>query len=61
MNELKDLSFLIEDNAAILEFSEIKRFNKKKLCLWVKQNCGIDLNIDSLFDVHVTRIHEYKR
>ena len=36
MNELKDLSFLIEDNAAILEFSEIKRFNKKKLCLWVK-------------------------
>jgi len=27
----------------------------------IKQNCGVDVNVDSIFDVHVKRIHEYKR
>ena len=61
MDELKDLDHLIDDDAALIEFSEIKRSNKEKLWWWVKTNCGIELNLDSLFDVHVKRIHEYKR
>lgn len=28
---------------------------------WVKKTCHIDIDIDSLFDVQVKRIHEYKR
>lgn len=39
----------------------IKQENKEKLRKWVRANCGVELNIDSLFDVHVKRIHEYKR
>jgi len=32
----------------------IKRQNKEKLYWWVKDKCGIDLNIDSLFDIQVS-------
>ena len=39
----------------------IKQENKERLRKWVKANCGVDLNPDSLFDIHVKRIHEYKR
>jgi starch phosphorylase len=40
---------------------QIKQENKERLRKWVKLNCGVDLNPDSLFDVMVKRIHEYKR
>lgn len=29
--------------------------------MWVRHHCEIEINIDSLFDVQVKRIHEYKR
>jgi len=40
---------------------EVKRENKKRLAALVKKECGIDFPIDSLFDIQVKRIHEYKR
>ena len=61
MEELNDLQHLIDDDEALIEFAGIKRQNKERLWWWVKQYCGIELNLDSLFDVHVKRIHEYKR
>jgi hypothetical protein len=33
------------------EWRLIKRENKEKLARWVYKNCGVELNIDSLFDV----------
>lgn len=38
-----------------------RRANKLRLAEYVKRTCGIHLDIDALFDVHVKRIHEYKR
>jgi len=47
------------------DFSErwfnVKKANKQRLAQLVKEKCHIDFDIDSLFDVQVKRIHEYKR
>ncbi len=40
---------------------KIKRENKEKLFHYVQETLKIELNINSLFDVHIKRLHEYKR
>ena len=39
----------------------IKRYNKKKLVKWIEKQTSIIVNEDSMFDVQIKRIHEYKR
>jgi starch phosphorylase len=43
------------------QFAAVKRANKTKLAALVKERLGVVISPDSLFDVHVKRIHEYKR
>lgn len=43
------------------KFTAIKRANKARLQKWVKENTGFDIPLDSLYDIQVKRIHEYKR
>jgi len=50
-----------EDGAVIRKLAEIKRANKVRLSDYLKVSQGISLNPDSLFDVQVKRLHEYKR
>ena len=50
-----------DDSAALAEFMDIKRKNKERLAAYVKKQTGEELNVDSLFDVQVKRLHEYKR
>ncbi|HWZ44397.1 MAG TPA: glycogen/starch/alpha-glucan phosphorylase [Candidatus Saccharimonadales bacterium] len=52
---------LAHDPAFQQEFLAIKRQNKQKLVKVVLQSTGIGIDPDSLFDVQVKRIHEYKR
>lgn len=40
---------------------EIKQQNKANLAAYIKKTRNIDVNINSIFDVQVKRIHEYKR
>lgn len=49
------------DPVFISAFRAAKRWNKQRLARWVRNNLDITLNPDSLFDVQVKRIHEYKR
>lgn len=42
-------------------FRAIKATNKRRLAQHVATRCGVSVSSDSLFDVHVKRIHEYKR
>jgi glycogen phosphorylase len=42
-------------------FRAVRRENKRELADLVGRECGVAINVDSLFDVHVKRIHEYKR
>ncbi len=51
-----------KDTPAVLDrIAEIKYDQKKKLAAYVKENEGVTLNPDSVFDIQVKRLHEYKR
>ncbi len=50
-----------QEPAAQKEFMEIKRKNKVRLAKYIKEHNGIDVDPDSIFDVQVKRLHEYKR
>ena len=52
---------LADDPACREEFRRIKRQNKLRLAKYIKEHNGIDVNPDSIFDVQVKRLHEYKR
>lgn len=43
------------------KFLSVKRDNKQRLADHVRRELGITLNVDSVFDVQIKRIHEYKR
>ena len=60
-SELSKLMPYADDAAALSEFMDIKRKNKERLAAYVKKQTGEELNVDSLFDVQVKRLHEYKR
>jgi starch phosphorylase len=52
---------LAEDAAFRRRFREVKRDNKARLAEIVRAENGLSLDLDSIFDVQVKRIHEYKR
>jgi glycogen phosphorylase len=50
------------DNAPLgAEFMTVKRENKQRLADHIRRELGITVNVNSLFDVQIKRIHEYKR
>lgn len=60
-SELKKLCVFENDKAVLEQLMKIKRNNKERFAKYVKQNSKIDINVDSIFDVQVKRLHEYKR
>jgi len=61
LDQLRRIAPLADDGAFRKRFSAVKQANKKRLAEFIQKQCGIEINLDSLFDVHVKRIHEYKR
>lgn len=59
--ELKKLMAIVDDENAQNEFLEIKRIKKEALAKRIFEEQGIELNPDSIFDIQVKRLHEYKR
>ena len=55
------LTAIAGDAKAQKEFMDIKRQNKLRLAKYIKEHNGIEVNPDSIFDVQVKRLHEYKR
>ena len=58
---LRALEPLAEDAGFRALFRDVKRENKQRLADIVRAENGITLDLDSIFDVQVKRIHEYKR
>jgi len=61
LGELRQLEPLVEDAAFRRRFREIKRDNKVRLAQIIKEENDITVDVDSMFDVQVKRLHEYKR
>ena len=61
LEELRKLAPLADDAGFRDEFRAVKRANKKQLAGLIKDRLAISVDVDSIFDVQVKRIHEYKR
>ena len=61
LDQLRRLAPHAADADFRAQFATVKHANKERLAAVVRQQLGVQLNLDSLFDVHVKRIHEYKR
>ncbi len=61
LDELRRLEPLAEDAAFRAEWRAVKRANKQALADEIRARTGVEADPESLFDVQVKRIHEYKR
>lgn len=59
--QLENLTPFADDAAFRDKFAVIKRDNKERLAKYILENNGIVVNPDSMFDVQIKRLHEYKR
>jgi starch phosphorylase len=61
LTQLKKLTPLADDKDFRKAFRAVKQANKQRLADKIKSHTGISINPNSLFDVQIKRIHEYKR
>jgi starch phosphorylase len=61
LGQLEKLTPLVDDAAFRARWWQIKRENKRDLAVFINERTGVVVDPDSLFDVQVKRIHEYKR
>ncbi|MGH7796559.1 MAG: glycogen/starch/alpha-glucan phosphorylase, partial [Candidatus Binatia bacterium] len=59
--ELERIEPFAVDPAFQKEWQTIKADNKRALAAFIKERCGISVDPQSLFDIQVKRLHEYKR
>lgn len=58
---LNNLNKFCDDDSVLNRLAEIKHENKVRLSNYIDKNYGICVNPDSVFDMQVKRLHEYKR
>jgi starch phosphorylase len=61
LTQIKKITPLANDAEFRKAFAAVKHANKVRLATKIEQKTGIKLNVNSLFDVQIKRIHEYKR
>ncbi len=61
LGQLRRLEPLADDPEFQEEFSQIKRANKTRLASWIQKRFSVKASPEALFDVHIKRLHEYKR
>ena len=59
--ELEKFLAYKDDDAVIEKLLSVKGDNKKALCDYLKQTQNVELNPESIFDIQIKRLHEYKR
>ncbi len=61
LNQLKKIDKLADSKEFRKKFTDVKHQNKKDLIAFIEAEYGISLEPDSIFDIQIKRIHEYKR
>lgn len=61
LSELKKLEQFADDSAVLKEFIAIKREKKTELARYILEEEGIEVQPNSIFDIQIKRLHEYKR
>ncbi|NXQ98248.1 PYGL protein, partial [Sagittarius serpentarius] len=61
LSQLTKLREFVDDDLFIREVAKVKQENKVKFALYLEKEYKVKINPSSMFDVHVKRIHEYKR
>lgn len=61
LKQLQLLTPLADEENFCAEFAKVKRANKERFAAFMQKHYKIDINVDSLFDVQIKRMHEYKR
>ncbi len=61
LNDIEKFNDFVDDKEVLDRLYEIKKANKKRLAEYIEQKNGIVVNCDSIFDIQVKRLHEYKR
>ncbi len=59
--ELKQLEAFVDDPVFLDELRVVKQKNKERLAVKVREVLGVHIDPQSLFDVQIKRLHEYKR
>ena len=60
-NELEKLGNFINDDAVLTKIVDIKNAKKTELASYLKKTQNLDVPDNSIFDIQVKRLHEYKR
>jgi starch phosphorylase len=61
LSKLEELKKYVEDEKVLKRFLQIKYEKKLELANYIKIHEGIEINPNSLFDIQIKRLHEYKR
>uniref|UniRef100_A0A8C1CDY1 Alpha-1,4 glucan phosphorylase n=2 Tax=Cyprinus carpio TaxID=7962 RepID=A0A8C1CDY1_CYPCA len=61
LSQLKNLLKFVDDDALIRDIAKVKQENKLKFAVHLEEQYKVKINPNSMFDVQVKRIHEYKR
>ncbi|OCT81653.1 glycogen phosphorylase, muscle form [Xenopus laevis] len=61
LDNLKKLLNFVNDEGFIRDVAKVKQENKLKFARYLESQYKVKINPNSMFDVHVKRIHEYKR
>uniref|UniRef100_A0A8C5PTZ7 Alpha-1,4 glucan phosphorylase n=1 Tax=Leptobrachium leishanense TaxID=445787 RepID=A0A8C5PTZ7_9ANUR len=61
LDQLKKLLNFVNDDGLIRDIAKVKQENKMKFARYLEKEYKVKINPNSMFDVHVKRIHEYKR
>ncbi|MEW6647329.1 MAG: glycogen/starch/alpha-glucan family phosphorylase, partial [Pseudomonadota bacterium] len=61
LEQLRRLEPLADDATFRAEFRAVKHANKERLAARIARQLGVEVDVDSLFDVQIKRMHEYKR
>ena len=61
LDNLKELRSYASDESVMQELREIKAANKRDFAEWIAERQGVVIDPDSIFDVQIKRLHEYKR